>query len=44
MASFRNIIIHEYETIDFKKVYSVLAKDIEDIYLFLRKICAYAKL
>lgn len=44
MAGFRNIIIHEYETIDLKKVYNIATKDIEDIYLFLREICAYAKL
>ena len=44
MAGFRNIIIHEYETIDFKKVYNILTKDIEDIYLFLREIYVYAKL
>ena len=44
MAGFRNIIIHEYETIDFKKVYTILTKDREDIYLFLREIYVYAKL
>lgn len=44
MAGFRNIIIHEYEAIDLKKVYSILTKDIKDIYSFLQEVYLYAKL
>ena len=44
MVGFRNIIIHEYGTIDLGKVYVILTKDIKDIYTFLKLICAYAKI
>ncbi len=44
MVGFRNIIIHEYGTIDLDKVHAILRKDLKDIYLFLKAICAYAKI
>jgi len=44
MVGFRNIIIHEYGTIDMDKVYKILTHDIKDIRLFLKQICLYAKI
>ena len=44
MVGFRNIIIHEYGTVDLDKVYIVLTADIKDIYSFLKQVCAYAKI
>lgn len=44
MVGFRNIIIHEYASIDLNKVYTILKEDINDIYAFLKQICIYAKL
>ena len=44
MVGFRNIIVHEYGTIDLDKVYKILKEDIKDIRLFLKQICAYAKI
>ncbi len=44
MVGFRNIIIHEYGTVDLNKVYSILKKDIKDIYTFLKRVCVYAKI
>ena len=38
MVGFRNIIIHEYEDVDFKIVHEILKKDIVDIESFLLKI------
>lgn len=38
MVEFRNIIIHEYEDVDFKIVHEILKKDIVDIESFLLKI------
>lgn len=44
MVGFRNIVIHEYGTIDLNKVHSILEEDIKDTYLFLKQICTYAKI
>ncbi len=44
MVGFRNIIIHEYGTIDLNKVYSILTHDINDINSFLKQICVYANI
>lgn len=44
MVGFRNIIIHEYGTIDLDKVYTILREDLKDIYLFLKAICVYVKI
>jgi len=44
MVGFRNIIIHEYGTIDMNKVYQILTRDIKDVRLFLKRICLYAKI
>lgn len=44
MAGFRNIIVHEYGTIDLHKVHKIIRQDIGDIRLFLKRICAYAKI
>lgn len=44
MTGFRNIIIHEYQTIDLDKVYKILKEDLKDIYSFLKEICIYAKI
>ncbi|MEK6714725.1 MAG: DUF86 domain-containing protein [Candidatus Omnitrophota bacterium] len=44
MAGFRNIIIHEYQTIDLNIVYQALTQDIKDICVFLKQICAYAEI
>ena len=43
MVGFRNIIIHEYGTIDLNKVHSILTQDMQDIYSYLKLICVYAK-
>lgn len=44
MVGFRNIIIHEYQTIDLNKVYEILRNGLKDIYSFLKQICIYAKI
>lgn len=44
MAGFRNIIVHEYGSVDLDLVYRVLKRDVKDIYLFLKAVCVYAKL
>lgn|SRR3989338_2553721 len=44
MTGFRNLIIHEYQTIDLNRVHNILSRDIKDIDAFLRRICVYAKL
>lgn len=44
MTGFRNIIIHEYQTIDLDKVYKILKEDLKDIYSFLKEVCIYAKI
>jgi uncharacterized protein YutE (UPF0331/DUF86 family) len=44
MVGFRNIIIHEYESIDLNKVHNILKQDIKDIYTFLKQICIYARI
>lgn len=44
MAGFRNIIVHEYGSIDLDKVYKILKEDIKDIRLFSKQVCAYAKI
>ena len=44
MAGFRNIIVHEYGSVDLDLVHRILKKDMKDIYLFLKAVCAYAKL
>lgn len=44
MVGFRNIIIHEYGTIDLSKVYAILIEDMKDIYSFLKQVCIYAKI
>lgn len=44
MVGFRNIVVHEYESIDLNKVYKILKEDIKDIYSFLREICIYVKI
>lgn len=44
MVGFRNIIIHEYGTIDMDKVYQILTHDIKDVRIFLKRICLYAKI
>jgi uncharacterized protein YutE (UPF0331/DUF86 family) len=40
-VGFRNIIIHEYQTIDLNKVYKILKEDLKDIYSFLKQVCIY---
>jgi uncharacterized protein YutE (UPF0331/DUF86 family) len=44
MVGFRNIIIHEYQTIDLDKVYKILNEDLKDIYSFLKQICVYVRI
>ena len=44
MVGFRNIIIHEYANMDMGKVFRIFTHDIEDIGIFLKYICEYAKL
>lgn len=44
MVGFRNIIVHEYGTIDLNKVHQILTRDIKDIYSFLKRVCSYAKI
>ncbi|OGX14679.1 MAG: hypothetical protein A2166_06205 [Omnitrophica WOR_2 bacterium RBG_13_41_10] len=44
MVGFRNIIIHEYGTLDLDKVYNILNQDIQDIYSFMKQVCIYAKI
>lgn len=44
MVGFRNIIIHEYGTIDLDRVYTIFTKDLQDINSFLKAICIYSKI
>lgn len=44
MSGFRNIIIHEYGSIDLSRVYKILTEDIKDIYQFLKQVCLFAKI
>lgn len=44
MVGFRNIIVHEYETVDLNIVHRILTGDIKDLYFFLKQICIYAGL
>ena len=44
MVGFRNIIIHEYGTVDLDKVYAILKEDLKDIRSFLKAVCAYVKI
>ncbi len=44
MIGFRNVIVHEYETVDLEKVYKILNEDIKDIYALVKQICIYAKI
>ena len=44
MVGFRNIIIHEYGSIDLNKVHTILMQDKKDIYTFLKQVCIYAKI
>ena len=44
MVGFRNIIIHEYGAIDLDKVYTILTRDVIDIYDFLKQVCSYSKI
>ncbi len=44
MVGFRNIIIHEYATVDIKKVYSIIKNNLKDFDIFLKQICKFARL
>ena len=44
MAGFRNILIHEYATVDIKKVYDVLHNQLDDFRKFARYVNAYLAL
>lgn len=44
MVGFRNIIVHEYGAIDLDKVHKIIRQDLDDIRLFLKQICTYAKI
>ena len=41
MVGFRNILTHDYESIDYDIVYKVLKKDVEDIKWFIETIKKY---
>lgn len=38
MAGFRNLIAHDYEEIDYGRVYAILQNDLKDIEIFLERI------
>lgn len=44
MAGFRNILIHEYATVDIKKVYHVLHNQLDDFRAFAKYIDTYLTL
>ena len=44
MASFRNVLVHEYVRVDARKVYQVLQKDLKDIEDFLNEIVNWLRL
>lgn len=44
MAGFRNILIHEYATVDIKKVYHVLHNQLDDFRKFAKYVDAYLSL
>lgn len=44
MAGFRNILIHEYEEVDLKKVYDLLTHRLNDFENFAREIIEYLRL
>ena len=41
IVGFRNILVHEYETIDKNKVYSYLQNNLDDLRLFEKEILSY---
>lgn len=41
IARFRNLLVHEYVKIDFKKVHQYLQKDLGDFYKFQHSIARY---
>lgn len=41
MAQFRNLLVHRYHTIDDRRVYSTIKKDINDLDLFISEIKAF---
>lgn len=44
MSGFRNLIIHEYDKIDFRKVVETLKNDLRDIEQFLKSITVKLKI
>ena len=44
MVGFRNVVIHDYAEIDFKKVYDVLQNHLNDFSAYLKEISTFAKL
>lgn len=44
MAGFRNLVVNEYQGIDFAKVYKFLQENLEDFTVFVKRICEYAKI
>ncbi|QUH26886.1 DUF86 domain-containing protein [Serpentinicella alkaliphila] len=41
MASFRNILVHDYVKIDRGVVYKIITEDIEDLMLYMKEIVRY---
>lgn len=44
MAGFRNVLIHEYEDVDLKKVYEILTNRLSDFEDFSRQIIKYLRI
>jgi len=43
MTGFRNILVHEYLTVDIKKVWNVLRKNLSDFHKFCKYVYRYVK-
>jgi len=43
MAKFRNIVVHQYETVDAGIVTGILRKNLSDFSMFREKVLAYLK-
>jgi uncharacterized protein YutE (UPF0331/DUF86 family) len=38
IAGFRNLLAHEYETLDYTKMYNILTSHLGDVYYFIEKV------
>lgn len=44
MAGLRNLIVHEYGTLDFRRIYELFTSRLTDFHTYLKEIAHYSKL